>query len=100
MDYSNNEGGLFLIGLIIFGIPFIISLLYFANQPKVKKEFTIVTHTETISLSNDDGVVEEAKKILVSIGYTATEAKRLIADSGRHNTVEDLVQSVIMRTKV
>ena len=98
----NNEVDLFAFGVLIVIVPIIFALFF--TVPK-HEEFKIDIVTTTIEpvikqqpITYNSEKFNQAKQILQSIGFSATEAKDLLKKSGPNENVDEWVKCA-MRMK-
>jgi Holliday junction resolvasome RuvABC DNA-binding subunit len=76
-----------------------IALGFYMYEPPVKKVVRPVTKRTPISKSQHDPLFDEAKKMLVNMGYTATEAKGLL-QGVTGSTAQDYINAAMQKVKI
>lgn len=91
---------------IFVGIVLAIFMNMYPEHTAVKKELNTQPVTPTRSNTNktksnkkENGLVKEAKEVLVSMGFSATEAKDILRSIDA-NTVEEYIQKALNKVEI
>lgn len=87
-------------GELLWAILLIIVVILIVLTPSVKKTKPIITVNITKSkISNNNELFDKAKKALMELGFSATEAKKML-ESINANTVEEFVKKAMEKIEV
>lgn len=87
-------------GELLWAILFIIIVICVALKPSIKHFEPIVTVSiKKTKSSNNNELFDKAKKALMELGFSATEAKKML-ESINANTVEEFVKKAMEKIEV